>query len=510
MAVNRSETLFVLRNVIYSSSFVCSHSIEIISVIFVKLNLVKFVSTETEIEMKFSVFMKCLCISICCVSSLALRPGTLGFTDDVKVTDKVFIDYFNGLPAELQKIILSFLPFAKLFEFAQNAVFKDYHELAAEAYGVSYGHLTVYAVKNGNENFKVIDDTIHFNDFNMFCKFIKSFNRHIKNLLISFATEPPNCWEFCSQSIIKFGVENLSYENFEIFKKLSFPQVEELSFFDSDFDKNLDLSRSFPNVRRLSCTSTSFTDRTWVEKSFPNLTHLQVDMSSQRWLDASMDHGLRENGAFTQDEIIRILERNPNIFSLNIRFCVPEILPVINEHFPNIIEMNIFDSYFIFNPSHVIRMEHVEKFMFMSHSTENPSCFIVLENLRELTWYDHNGPRNVFYDFMKNHKHQIEVIELAQGVIEDEDLLAMFNMKKLQRASIHFSTAENTITANGVWSFIKSNEQLLNVHLFNVDQKLRNELYKTFESTYIPGEIEAFDPQANQTGDIHFIKNTHR
>lgn len=94
---------------------------------------------------------------------------SLGFTSNVNVKGKVFVESFLALPAELKLIILGYLSPRELYDFIQIVNFKEYHHLASEAYGTVYGD-TVVSIRNSKKkrNFLLENNIIHFSDLSEF------------------------------------------------------------------------------------------------------------------------------------------------------------------------------------------------------------------------------------------------------------------------------------------------------------------------------------------------------
>lgn len=116
----------------------------------------------------------------------------------------------------------------------------------------------------------------------------------------------------------------------EIIRKMSFPNVEELSFFmcgERIHYFNFSFKEAFPKVSRLAATFTKFAEPMWIDNSFSNLTHFQV-------------HNARY---FTDAEVYRILRNNPKIHSLSVVQATPQFLRDINDQFPNIVNLGIIN-----------------------------------------------------------------------------------------------------------------------------------------------------------------------
>lgn len=474
--------------------------------------------------MKYCVFVIIVCVSIVQIDSLLTPNGesdlnnsiilrtqesypkfsllSLGFTDDININSKIFIGYFVTLPAEIKKIILCYLSVSELFEFIQNEEFAAYHELAAEAYGQIYGEWTVMVKDHRyitGKGFTVSNGEVHFGNTTKFITFLLSFNRHIKSLKIEFSSfaelhDVIAAISICAKTLTKFDIRYTHDNDFDFIKNISFPNVEELVLWANNFrDYVLDLNETFPNVRRLATTINRFTDRTWIERNFSNLTHLQIDMGRDY---------------FNEEEIVRILEKNSKITNLGIVKATPSILRIINEHFPNIVNLGVvlLDESFAENRK-TISMEHVERFFFDDPIDMELQHFISFEKLKEIQWHSRAEPERLLIDFVKKHQHQIEALGIVNTVILDEHLAQMGSLKMLRRASFRFDKDENeTITENGVFEFFISNQNLSEIHLFDAKQELRRNLDMNFKSSGIKGWMQTFDPDSTEAGHVHIIK----
>lgn len=423
------------------------------------------------------------------------------------IKDKMRMENFDCLPFELKKMILENLSPKELFELMQlsksseDIQFQQYQDIVAEAFGSSYGnHYTITYQIGTRHNFIIQNDVIHLNNFKTFITFLKHFNSRIKILRIDNSSfrgaELRQTLEIIAENIAstltKIEVQHIFRNELNLIAELSFPNVEELIMFSCNFrNETFDLSHSFPNLRRLSVTRTKFTDRSWIERNFTNLTHFQVEM---------------KRGYFTEAEILRILKKNPNISSLGLIDFSTSILQVIDDFFPNIVNFGIVSlssSFAMDNGMH--HMKHVERFSFDGIIFRKNPNFIRFDKLKELQWHSKSPAELILIDFIHNHRHQIEVLDIENTCIVNEHLIMMANLTKLKRASIQFNTKMNEIlTANGIWNFIKTNEQLKELRLTETNQKLRQNLYNSFTDTEITGWLEVFDPMSVQNGNVCF------
>lgn len=435
-----------------------------------------------------------------------LLVSSFGFTNDVNVKNKVFIEYFFALPAELKKIILENFSPKELFEFIKSDNFTEYNQLAIEAYSVAYGNIAIFAKGSSSTDpdFTCTNHEILFTRVESSISFIDIFKKHIKNLKIDFRSFQGNelfdflhaVTENCAKTLTRLEIRNIYSLELDEIRKMSFPNVEELKFFSCYFrDQVLDFRQVFSKVRRLAVTLTEFVRRDWVETNFPGLTHLQIDMDHHQ---------------FTQQEILKILENNPGINSLSVVECTPSLLQVINERFPNIVNLGVIGLSREFKENtEIVHMDHVKRFLYTEVSGFEVPVFITFENLKELQWYSLSKADLILMGFIAKHKEQIETLKIEDTVILDGHLAQMNNMTKLERLSFRFDSRKNaTMTANGLLDFIKFNENIAEVRLYEAKQNLRQDLYETFNATKTPGWLQTFNPNSNESGNVQFIKNT--
>lgn len=471
--------------------------------------------------MKFAIFLCISCFSVTAVKSLGIfgafrgsnqrksLPLLLKFPDDVNIMDKEFIENFASLPVELKIIILEYLTPKELLIFNQYESLKESHCLAVEAFGSVYrgAKISLVGLKvNESLDFIVSNDAkeISFTNVDTFITFAKVFEKYIKNLKIDFSTfECDDTTKIITNLRSNFA-ENLTRleirkSEFDIVREISFPNLEELSFFNCYFlDRPFDLHQFFPKVRRLSATLIESTEPDWIERNFSNLTHLQLEL----------DDYLQ----FAEEDVLGILRKNPNINSLSVVGCTPNLLREINEHFPNIVNLGIIglSKDFKLN-TEVIRMKHIERFYYEQISAFGISAFIQFDHLNELQVNSKSKPEFILLDLIKNHKDQIEILEIEDIVMLDEHLVQM-NLAKLERVTFRFDLRKSTtMTANGLLAFIRCNEQLAEVKLLGAKQQLQQELKEIVESSRISeGEeqIEIRNSNNEETGDVNIFRKS--
>lgn len=432
-------------------------------------------------------------------STVEIFNGEQFSTKNVVIGEK-----FTKQSLDVQKLILSRLSLTELFEFVQNEKYKDYHQLAAEEYGLNYGNRLLFT-KNyfipEDPGYVIREENISFRNLTKFKIFVKSFHKHIRNLKIDFSSfygtdrlEIFNYIEkYCSKTLTRFEIVHIYKKELDFIQRMSFPNVVELSIAECHFhESELSLGSIFPNVRRLSATFSAFEDRRWVERNFLKLTHLQVHIGFG-------------NTLFHQDEVLRILGQNRNLLSLGIIHCPPDLLRRINENFPKIDDLQIVSQSNDFANSTDIHMEYIQRFFYEGRmDRRNPINF---SKLKELRWHSRSKPEDSLLGLIEDNIHTLEILHIEKTVFLNKHLQFIRNMKKLERFSLRFRNDDGEpFTTDELISFIKANHKLLEVRLIDTHKSFKQEIYTALVESKLPGWIRTFDPLLDKEDDIHIMK----
>lgn len=470
-------------------------------------------------------FLLISCIFVCFIESEAINNETealnredslfLCFTKDMKVKEKIFLNNFLLLPAELKMNILGYLSPNDLFDFIKTETFKEYHHLAVEAYGSFYGDTKISIVgsyTNGLDfDYSIEDDQISFNKIDTFTTFADVFNKFIKNLKVEFDSFAAGdlskfidtITKNCVKTLTRFEMHSFTGE-LGIFDGILFSNVIELSMFNCYFPvESIDLHEIFPKVDRLAAILTEIADFSydWIPNNFPNLTHLEVSTTN------FIEHN--------ELELLQILQNLPNINSLGVVKCTPGILRSLNE-LPNIVNLGIIGiSWDSRDTQEIIHMKYVQRVYYKETAGFAYSfpAFVDFEHLKELQWSVKSNPvqSNVLVDLIKKHQDEIEVLEIEDIRILDKDLRKMKNLVKLERASFRFEPRDTKLmTANGLLEFVKANRNIKEVRLFEANQQLRQDLLESFNSSKVNGWLQTLDPHTEGTGNVRIIKKPQR
>lgn len=405
------------------------------------------------------------------LNSKHIKPfeTSLGFTNDINVKEKVFIDHFISLPAELKLMILKNLSPEKLFEFIQSEDFESYNNLALEAYGSSFGAVSVCAKDSSRSDFFFEENMINFHNSTNLSSFMETFHKYIRSLKIDFSifidqsnaiTILDHLKHNCSKSLTRLEIRNTNKKELKIISNMFFPIVNELSVvgcFIHDYD--LEFKKKFPAVRRLSVIFSQYSDESWIQKNFWNLTHLQIHVGGN-------------------EEVETILKQNPELNSLGLFHFTPDLLRNINENYPSIVNLglNSFSDDLMGNAE--IHMKYVENVFF--EGTSHVRVPILFENLKQLHWISLTYPGRALQEFIDRHKNTIETLHIEDGLFSYAHLLRM-NLPKLKRFSFRPVQKTRTVTfSDCVLGFIKVHENLQEFQLLGIEQALRQNLYEGF------------------------------
>lgn len=285
----------------------------------------------------------------------------MGFeSSNITVNDDDFIDCFRSknFTDEMQTELLQRLSAAELMGFIQNKKLKKYRDRAVNAFIDKYGNRPINIIdRRAHENPIVLESEIMFKDFKTFKEFVTPIASKVRAIKMDFQcfddVERPHILNFIEKHLAKtlksVKIFHVLGNKLEWLAKISFPVVEELSFYDCYLiHKKFDLNRTFPSVRRFSAARTQFQDRLWVQNYFPHLTHLQVT------LDA--------HNCFTEEDVLNILESNRQINSFSAFCATSNLISVINEKYSNIKNLGII-GHQSSQGDNVIQMDHVDRFL---------------------------------------------------------------------------------------------------------------------------------------------------
>lgn len=135
----------------------------------------------------------------------------------------------------------------------------------------------------------------------------------------------------------------------------------------------LTFDQIFPALKRLSLRRIKVSDKSAFYRSFPQLHHLDVYIANGNELDNTVLGPLR----FTESDLIKMLEQNPQIQSLIVQGISRSSLRLVNELLPNLENLEIIAASGAINPddNREIVFAHVKTFKV---STSSPTVY---ENL---------------------------------------------------------------------------------------------------------------------------------
>lgn len=421
--------------------------------------------------------------------------------------------------ASIDRATLEQYSVKELFDLIQSKQYKQHRKLAAEVYGSKYGHIPVQGVHYNLDDIEAFDHIIYIGKVGTFIDFLNAFKGHIKNIKLNiqetvYRSEEnrdhiiPSIFasirENCAANLTHFELLNDNSEYINDLKDIAFPNVEELSLYNCALYNNkgeMDVKAAFPNVRRLKALETHHADDTWIKRNFPNLTHLQVTVGS------SHSNGITTY--ITERRLCDILKEIPSITSLSMGKCETGILSEINL-FAQIINLELISPQ-LGNHPEPIRMQHVRNFSCQDVGTEIQN-FVKFDKIQKLKWQSQQNYVRYLVSFVQEISEKIEELEIQKtfGIL-DKDFQEMGELDELLKLNIIFDPYSSIhMTANGLIEFIKKNEQLAEVHLFEIkpfsgEPKLKNELAAAIKSGHLQGFKEYY---TNGDIDYHLIKES--
>lgn len=403
----------------------------------------------------------------------------------------------------------------ELYDFMQMDQYKQYHSVAAEVYGEKFGDIPIQGVNYKRRDFEFENDVIYFGKLETFTEFLRSFNRYIRNIKVD-SLESVHEWgstpdavisavleaidEHCGDTLTHFELRE-DHLNFVNNIKFTFPSVEELSLYKcAIYTATIDLKTTFPNVRRLKAEGTHFKDRNWVERNFQNLTNLKVTLGTPNGLTSF----------FTDFKVYNILREIRSISTLSLGNCETGMLEIINDQFPQIIDLEIINPKPEFSQK-PIRLEHVKRFSCQGMEVQIEP-FFEFDHLKILQWSSKSQFVHQLISLIQKHADQIEEIDILNTSISDNDLEEIGQLGKLQRFTVTFDpnaeevSFDQVLSADALINFINGNKKLNEIHLIDVDTVLR----KHFIEAMIQLNGFKWCKDLEYENDIHLVKGTQK
>lgn len=245
---------------------------------------------------------------------------------------------------------------------------------------------------------KQFENHIEIYDFDLTLSLLKQFGAVIRNLTIHTQKLQLNHSEiinkytnkFCADSLIKF---DLAFINSRTLKQFGVPlnECEEFSCSIDVYevvDETPPLNQLFPKLKRLSLFMMSDIDYSFIDCYYPNLEHLTVK-------------GLHTSRFETAIAMEKLIEKNPQIRSIELSIFVPVVIKMVQKLLPNlehlILSMSNIGGY-------AIHFEHVKVFEMKLPSDGTPAR-ITFGKLEELHIHYSDDQCNDWIKFLKNHQN---------------------------------------------------------------------------------------------------------
>lgn len=451
--------------------------------------------------------MKCV---VCPVLSLLillfvpikLSTGLIFKHKNVSITNDLFKVLFILLPIEEKQDILSQLTVKELLDFVQVKEYEEYHPLAVEVYGKSYGHMIVgnhiYTQIGEAPDFVVKSNEIVFFNATALTKFLASFHEHIKHFKLLFLSDNINEMildSLSENSTLKRLQMRLNRErDFDLLNGRSFGSVEEISF---DFcrigNQTVDLSHVFPSVRRFSAFFTEYSP--WFDRllASPSMTHLQVFIAPN---------------SFSEENVIQILQNNHGIGHLRLCNATSNIVRIINEAHLRIRTLALIDSQNQLEDVDKVHMESVEKFSFERGDKVCYKVPITFSNLKELKWSSKAALDGGLLDFLDVHKDTVESLDIEDTGLSDEHWDHLTRMKELNRISLSGRELVS-IEIDQLINLIKVLPKLAVIRFNGAKRNDSLELIEGLRSSGLNEWVDSFEVCSGDEGHFYLTKQGH-
>lgn len=332
--------------------------------------------------------------------------------------------------------------------------------------------------KNGDLKYRIKDDYLYLYHYDFTLRFLKCFGYLISNLEVEYSQGhsfgPIDITEIskainlhCGETLVKFTIVNFHRNFFDHMTK-PFEKLEELSIrglFNKLGSHSLTMDSLFPAVRDLSLNYVRVTDTTCIHGTFSQLKHLYVDIC--RYDDSTR---------FSESDVERMIERNPQIQKLSLSFSSRELLSFVNRALPNLENLQLYKYSPIENSDDVqpIHFQHVNNFTIEStYLPEN----ISFERLIEIYVVTFRGvfPGGVdgIIKLITDNKH-LEKFILHEGYIDDEDLKILtethLNIEEI------FLVFSRTVKDASIIDFVRNNERMQRIHFRRNEPDSLNEV----------------------------------
>lgn len=237
-----------------------------------------------------------------------------------------------------------------------------------------------------DEQIKIIDRKLIINTLKYFGCVIKKLKITYANIdLIESKLITRYLNKYCSDSLTELQLENCG-GNILKYMNRPFKNVEHLTFGQRLLDVSNEtplMNQTFPNVQRLSLDLTEFSSQ-YPGCHLPHLIHLDLNINDLR----------------DESNVIKVIESNPYVRSINLRSISPNILEIISKMQPNL--QNLTNSMFPYGVNR-IHFTNVVTFK-VEDSLTSPSNFS-FSNLKDVRMNCYGEQCNNWIDFVRDHNN---------------------------------------------------------------------------------------------------------
>lgn len=222
---------------------------------------------------------------------------------------------------------------------------------------------------------------------------------------------------YCAESLRELHILNQN-DIFAHFKK-PFEKVTHVSLdgvFKHFSNSDLAFLEIFPVMQHLTLKDVEFQDSNWLDRRFPHLNHLTTDISANSHVKLAW--------RFNETAFKRLIQSNPHIRSLNLRFATQKLLQVIAKTLPKLERLelvNFNDESNNTDRSLTMHFEHLKSLRMVDSPVTVPSN-ITFEDLEE---FETNGDSQEWLEIIANRKslvklrierylNNLEIVELTK------------------------------------------------------------------------------------------------
>lgn len=402
----------------------------------------------------------------------------------IQISCKQNTTKFTDLSIECQLLTLEQLELEELINMA--AVNDSFRMLVADVLKRRFGQLFVSLRRQMHATMeKTIeaskDGTLIIENYDLMLKFVKFLGYTVESLQVDFSNFDPNrisaisryISKHCSDTLIQLDIRNYprTSENVLDIIETAFKNAEEVSFgFERIGDSFLTLNELFPKVRRLNLENVRIINATFFNETLPHLEHISISFSTSDGID--------------QKGIAELIEKNPQIQSVQFKQSSYELLKLLSENQPNLHELKIHGTILNTNGDNgKIRFKNVKHFTIKS--IDNTPEYLTFDQITNLTVEYSKQITDEWINFVVKQTHLIK-IEVFSAISDRQVNMITENLRHFEDASINCASDVQVETIN---KFIQSNHNLKTFKLTKnfipiISESQRAKWIKMFENDW--------------------------